>query len=1361
MFEDQTICPYPGLRPFTEEESLYFKGRENQIIDLTGLLEEKKFLMVTGASGDGKSSLIYAGLIPQARAGFFKADYSNWYVAGFRAERSPMKNIATSLAQQLQMDSATIEVELSRGFSSLVELYKSSSLYIDKKSKVWQALGVNDRDQLERRAGNLLIIIDQFEEFFTNPENFPQGVPSQDSRLLLNIILETCKISLRENLPIYVVCTMRSDYIGQCAAFRGLPEFIGFSQFFVPRLQRKELQQVIEEPAILSGNRISKRLTDRLIFDLEEGLDQLPIVQHALKQIWKAADSGREEMDLIHYAMVGGMDGEKLPKEDLVRFNSWIEKIPDYEKSYLSNPALANVLDIHANKLYEEAAACYNERAEIPLTNKEAKLIIGLAFSCLTRIDESRAVRNRMTLEEITHIINVPKLTTHVVSGVMNIFREPENTLVRPFLEDSDNKTAKSLGPQTVLDITHEALIRNWKLLKKWSDQESQYHAVFLDLKQQVTRWIDSGKSSDYLLPIGPLTYFEKWYTDCRPNKYWINRYNEREAPAPEKLKESESTLHDLQKFLRKSALQLTITRTFMKYGAARIAAVAAVVLLLGLGSFIVYSWHIRKNEVVISKLIKEGASLLNNKETAAEWKAYFVLFASRIDTANISIISQQVTDNQTKIEIALKIFERLFFTNKTSDPPIRGQALAYADSLIHLSDPLATIDNVQTFNNNLVNLNDLIRNESYYLSVKPDEKMRERLNRNVKHLGKVIVRILTAPSISSDIDIKALNIGIENCLNFKGLDSDQITDLISSVSPFGKNREAGLKFEKIFPLEGKLNVGLAETVSHNGGYEKLAYFYAAQGDVQRVLRCLDSLNKHNETYDLHWNNSANIGGYFLMYGHSRPFQDLIKAYSKAIGVQQYIFVKTMVNQAGILELRRIIKFIQHGNYNENLALFDFNLVKELFGIYKATIEEEIKDKNELHFNLALLHKHQGVVYERILREKGVLSNSNLTDSLFSIALEHYSNLPSEFLQSSVEVYAQPALVQKEKRMMKRSQLFLYPDHFKLNDAFTFVGFFRYYGDAFFNYMIHHDLFTRYYRVQDDYELLITWVNSYFELYGVLSGAGGVWNRAALNYPPLSDATLLSVDSILVRSGYSNALDDAWINLKLAKDYFDSGDTLRAFERIRKLKFLAFTKTYFTEESSFHNMLLNVAKELAIHGKRSKAISMISQFSNTKNKAAGYSKLAAYTRMNKQEDESKVYLDSSLAALNRVKFFRNNFEDLGFDYRTGLVEILTLQDNASNRRQAHEHVRDMELVAKLNGVLAMVRTQARMGQYFNARSSIPELANPEDRLRCIIAILYVDVLKNSDVHESAWSKFDKDLLEWVNYTEFVYDLFEY
>jgi energy-coupling factor transporter ATP-binding protein EcfA2 len=136
----ETICPYAGLRSFTEDESLYFKGRDQQVDQITALLEKNKFLMVTGASGEGKSSLVFAGLIPNARAGFFKAKYTNWVVADFRPERSPVTNMATSLANAFDRQPATIETELRRGFSSLIDLYANSHYYHDDSDPVWQAL---------------------------------------------------------------------------------------------------------------------------------------------------------------------------------------------------------------------------------------------------------------------------------------------------------------------------------------------------------------------------------------------------------------------------------------------------------------------------------------------------------------------------------------------------------------------------------------------------------------------------------------------------------------------------------------------------------------------------------------------------------------------------------------------------------------------------------------------------------------------------------------------------------------------------------------------------------------------------------------------------------------------------------------------------------------------------------------------------------------------------------------------------------------------------------------------------------------------------------------------------------------------
>ena len=324
MFDQNTYCPYTGLRSFTEEEAIYFKGRDVHIAEATQQLEDRKFLMLTGSSGDGKSSLVYAGIVPHARAGFLKSHFSNWVVADFKPERKPFENLCAVLADKLGIANAsTVEAELSHGYSSLVELYKNSKYYHDKNSKEWIEADDKEKIKFRRQSANLLILADQFEEFFTNPENYFKGVTSQESNLVINLLLETARIAKEENLPIYVVCTMRSDYIGQCAAFRGLPEFIGYSQFFVPRLNRKQLQEVIEEPAILSGNKISKRLVERLIHDITEGVDQLPILQHALNQIWRAADDGKEEMDLIHYSKVGGMAGQDLPEDDQKDFEKW------------------------------------------------------------------------------------------------------------------------------------------------------------------------------------------------------------------------------------------------------------------------------------------------------------------------------------------------------------------------------------------------------------------------------------------------------------------------------------------------------------------------------------------------------------------------------------------------------------------------------------------------------------------------------------------------------------------------------------------------------------------------------------------------------------------------------------------------------------------------------------------------------------------------------------------------------------------------------------------------------------------------------------------------------------------------------
>ena len=220
------ICPYPGLRPFAEEESIFFKGRDLHIRQIVKLLEQNKMTFITGASGDGKSSMVYAGVVPYIRAGFSKAEFNSWLIFDFKPQRNPLESLAKSASDELQLPYSETLAELRRGFSSLVDVYKKSGFY------------VKDSDDAANRGKNLLIIADQFEEVFTMNENFRNGMPSIEAYITVNLLLETVRLSIVHQLPIYVIFTMRSDYISQCTVFKDLPEFIAYSQFFVPQLKR-------------------------------------------------------------------------------------------------------------------------------------------------------------------------------------------------------------------------------------------------------------------------------------------------------------------------------------------------------------------------------------------------------------------------------------------------------------------------------------------------------------------------------------------------------------------------------------------------------------------------------------------------------------------------------------------------------------------------------------------------------------------------------------------------------------------------------------------------------------------------------------------------------------------------------------------------------------------------------------------------------------------------------------------------------------------------------------------------------------------------------------------------------------------
>jgi hypothetical protein len=130
------------------------------------------------------------------------------------------------------------------------------------------------------------------------------------------------KSAAQRDRRIYVVITMRSDFLGECARFFGLADAINDGQFLTPRLTRQQCQQAIEGPARVCGGRVEKALVTRLLNDMGSNPDQLPLMQHILMRMWQNArqlNPADIALTLADYEDLGGI-GSGAEKESQSRF---------------------------------------------------------------------------------------------------------------------------------------------------------------------------------------------------------------------------------------------------------------------------------------------------------------------------------------------------------------------------------------------------------------------------------------------------------------------------------------------------------------------------------------------------------------------------------------------------------------------------------------------------------------------------------------------------------------------------------------------------------------------------------------------------------------------------------------------------------------------------------------------------------------------------------------------------------------------------------------------------------------------------------------------------------------------------------
>jgi HAMP domain-containing protein len=415
--------PFPGLRPFAYPDHEYFFGREDQTYALYRLIDRSRFVAVVGSSGSGKSSLVRAGLLPLLDIETRESGGRSWLLREMRPGDEPLQRLTNLLASLSTGDD--LAAASARRERIAAQLQRSS-------------FGISEAlaEMNDITGKSLVMVIDQFEELFRYAAtasdktdlSADEGRAREEATQFVQLLLEASRAPSNK---INVMLTMRSDFIGDCARFHGLPEAVCAAQFLVPSLTRDQLDEVIRKPVEKAGAAIDPELVERLLNDCGTEMDQLPVLQHCLSRLWDEA--GKAPAATPSGAVqIGQETGAGKSTARRLSLNH-----------YRDIGEFAEALSRHADEILKD------------LPGPKLQLAVEQTFSALSELDkEGRAIRRALKFSQLVAETGVDETA---VRQVLDRFRADDCSFLTPsFFE------VKEIGDATRIDVGHEALLRRW-----------------------------------------------------------------------------------------------------------------------------------------------------------------------------------------------------------------------------------------------------------------------------------------------------------------------------------------------------------------------------------------------------------------------------------------------------------------------------------------------------------------------------------------------------------------------------------------------------------------------------------------------------------------------------------------------------------------------------------------------------------------------------------------------------------------------------------------------------------------------------------------------------------------------------------
>ncbi|HPM88548.1 MAG TPA: hypothetical protein PKX27_11225 [Bacteroidales bacterium] len=564
--EINEINPFPGLRPFTPEESELFFGREKESDEVFSKLLRNRFVTVTGASGSGKSSLVYCGILPRIKE-MGRKEFSPWRIIIFRPGNDPFESLAHAIHENIA-ETGLKEVPVE---TLLSDLHRESD-----------GISIALKKHIIRGYEKVLLVVDQFEELFRYRTSDTGGTYGTETGEFVENLVNAVSLS---DSRVYTIVTMRADFMGECAYYQGLTQLINTSNFLIPRMERENYRQVIEGPVKYAGASIDKSFVETLLDDIDEHSDQLPVLQHALMRTW----------------------------------NHWLElKDPERPLGYAdydSVGTMRNAMARHADEAFGE------------LDNRGREICRRMFRALTEKGSDNRGIRRPTVFSTLKSIIDC---SSAELAEVIEKFRQPSRSFLTP-------RYGLPLNEDSVIDLSHESLIRLWSRLTAWVDEEASSIQMYLKLAESSSLY-QHGKTG--LMRTPDLQLAINWRDREKPTLKWARRYDPAFERAMVFLRTSE------KEYLDEEERKLKIQRSKMKR--TRIMTIffgGATIIALGL----MISAFIQKVSADRQKALEETKRILAEKEKIKADSTASVAFMKLQESDSGAVIARRDAEEALK----------------------------------------------------------------------------------------------------------------------------------------------------------------------------------------------------------------------------------------------------------------------------------------------------------------------------------------------------------------------------------------------------------------------------------------------------------------------------------------------------------------------------------------------------------------------------------------------------------------------------------------------------------------------------------------------------------------------------------------